>query len=66
VRVPFVGRVSMDMLALDVSAVPQIAPGDRVVLWGPELPVEEIAARLGTIGYEITCGVSQRVPYELR
>jgi alanine racemase len=66
VRVPFVGRVSMDMLALDVTAVPQVAPGDRVVLWGPELPVEEIAARLGTIGYEITCGVSQRVPYELR
>lgn len=36
--------------------------GDEAVLWGPELPVEEIAAHAGTIPYELLCAVSQRVP----
>jgi alanine racemase len=61
-RVPVVGRVSMDMIAVDVSDRVGVAVGDRAVLWGPELPVEEIAALAGTIPYELLCGVSQRVP----
>jgi len=65
-RAALVGRVSMDMLAVDVTGLPRVEPGDHVVLWGTDLPVEEIAACAGTIGYELVCGVSQRVPVELR
>jgi alanine racemase len=56
------GRVSMDMMALDVTDVPSVQPGDEAVLFGPELPVEEVAGHAGTIGYELLCAVSQRVP----
>jgi alanine racemase len=63
-RVPLVGRVSMDMIAADVSQLPHVAVGDRVELWGAALAVEELAAAGGTIAYELVCGVSQRVPIE--
>jgi alanine racemase len=56
------GRVSMDMIAVDVTAMPVVQVGDPVLLWGPELPVEEVAAHAGTISYELLCAVSQRVP----
>jgi alanine racemase len=61
------GRVSMDMLAIDVTDV-QRAPkvGDPVVLWGDGLPVEEIAMWAETIPYSLTCGISQRVAVDLR
>jgi alanine racemase len=62
---PLVGRVSMDMIAVDVTDVPA-AVGDTCMLWGPELPVENVAARAGTIAYELLCGVSQRVLLEVR
>lgn len=71
-RAPLVGRVSMDMIAVDVTDL-QLAPegglvhvGTPVVLWGDDLPVEEVARHAGTIPYELLCGVSQRVPLELR
>jgi alanine racemase len=64
--VPLVGRVSMDMIAVDISSLPAVNVGARATLWGPELPVEEIARNAGTIPYELLCGVSQRVPLELR
>jgi alanine racemase len=64
-RVPIVGRVSMDMIAVDVTGLPPVAVGDAVELWGPRLPVEELAASAGTIPYELVCAVSQRVPVEL-
>jgi alanine racemase len=64
-RAGVVGRVSMDMLAVDVGRLPAVRVGDAAVLWGPELPVEEIAAHAGTIPYELLCGVSQRVPLAL-
>lgn len=64
-RAGIVGRVSMDMLAVDVGNLPDVMVGDAAVLWGPELPVEEIAAHAGTIPYELLCGVSQRVPLAL-
>lgn len=65
-RSPLVGRVSMDMIAVDVSALPEVHVGTPAVLWGAGLAVEEIARHAGTIPYELLCGVSQRVPLELR
>jgi alanine racemase len=65
-RAPLVGRVSMDMIAVDVTDLPPVRVGSSVTLWGRDLPVEEIARQAGTIPYELLCGVSQRVPIELR
>ena len=65
-RAPLVGRVSMDMIAADITDLTGVHVGTPVVLWGPGLPVEEIALHAGTIPYELLCGVSQRVPLELR
>ncbi len=62
---PLVGRVSMDMIAVDVTELPGVEVGAAAQLWGPALPVEQVAARAGTIAYELLCGVSQRVPLEL-
>ena len=63
-RAPLVGRVSMDMLAVDVSGLEGVRVGTPVVMWGPGLPVEVVARRAGTIAYELLCSVSQRVPLE--
>jgi len=62
-RVPIVGRVSMDMITLDLREVADARVGDPVLLWGPGLPVEDIAARAGTIAYELLCGLTQRVRF---
>lgn len=62
-RVPICGRVSMDLLAIDLRGVPAAKVGDPVVLWGRGLPVEEVAAMAGTIGYELTCGITRRVRF---
>lgn len=66
VRAPLAGRVSMDMIALDLGGQPHARVGDPVVLWGDGLPVETIAAAAGTIAYELLCGVTGRVHVELR
>lgn len=63
VKCPVVGRVSMDMLAVDVSHLEHLQEGDSVVLWGEGLPVYEVAQSLGTISYTLTCGITQRVQY---
>lgn len=60
-RVPMIGRVSMDMICVDLRSQPEAHIGDPVVLWGEGLPVEEIAEAAGTIAYELLCGVTQRV-----
>jgi len=65
-RVPLIGRVSMDMLSVDLRSQPQARVGDPVVLWGEGLPVEEVARMAGTIGYELLCGVAPRVKVEVR
>jgi len=65
VRVPLIGRVAMDMISLDLRAVPTPAVGDPVVTWGPGLPVEEIARAAGTIPLELLCGVTQRVKFSV-
>lgn len=60
-----VGRVSMDMLTVDLSELPQAGPGSRVELWGPQVPVNRVAAGAGTIAYELLCNV-KRVRFEYR
>lgn len=65
-RYPLVGRVSMDMIAVDVTGAPKVAAGNRAIVWGDGLPVEDVAAHADTIPYELLCGVSQRVPIELK
>ncbi len=65
-RVPLAGRVSMDMIALDVSKIGSVALGDEVVLLGEQgdeiISCEEMADRAETIPYEIMCGVGSRAP----
>jgi len=60
-RVPLIGRVSMDMIAIDLADVPHVAVGDSVVLWGRGLPAEDVAQWADTIPYELVCAISQRV-----
>jgi alanine racemase len=59
------GRPSMDMLTIDVTGLPQVKVGDRVELWGREVPIERVAAACGTIAYELTCRVGRRVVYSV-
>lgn len=60
-RVPLIGRVSMDMITVDLNTQPEARPGDPVTLWGLGLPVEEIAQHADTIPYTLLCGITQRV-----
>lgn len=62
--VPLVGRVSMDMLCVDLRQQPDAKAGDPVQLWGRCLPVDAVAAHAGTISYEPLCNVNPRVPRE--
>ncbi|MEX2476106.1 alanine racemase [Marinobacter sp.] len=61
-RIRLIGRVSMDMLAVDLSAAPDAQEGDAVELWGGQVSVDEVASHAGTIGYELLTGVTARVP----
>jgi alanine racemase len=63
IRAPIVGRISMDMITIDLRNVPGANVGDRVTLWGSKLPVEEIARYAGTISYDLTCGMTKRVMF---
>lgn len=67
VRTRTLGRVSMDMLAVDLDPVPQADVGSEVTLWGRSghgatLPIDEVAHAAGTIGYELMCALAPRVP----
>lgn len=62
-RVPLVGRVSMDMITLDLRGCPEARVGDPAILWGVGLPVEEIARAASTIPYQLLCGVTARVDF---
>jgi alanine racemase len=63
---PIVGMVTMDVTLIDVSAIPGVAVGDEVVIFGrqgaSEISVYEVAERCGTISYDVTCGIGKRVP----
>ena len=56
-----VGRVSMDLMAIDLRGNPGARVGDPVTLWDEALPIEQVAAAAGTIGYELSCGITRRV-----
>ena len=58
---PVIGSVCMDMTMLDVSDIEGVQVGDEVIVFGSELPVEQVADWAGTIPYEIMTSVSQRV-----
>ena len=64
-KVPVIGNVSMDMIAVDLGASSSDTVGDIVTLWGPDLPVEEIAPWAGAIPYELVCGVMNREASEI-
>ena len=61
-RTETVGRVSMDMLACDLTDFPELGVDSPVVLWGEGLPADEVAAAAGTISYEMFCALARRVP----
>jgi alanine racemase len=67
-RHPLVGTVSMDNVTIELGPETDVEPGDEAVLIGDQgedaILAEELAARLGTINYEVTCGISARVPRE--
>jgi alanine racemase len=58
---PVIGTVCMDMFMVDVTALPSVKEGDEVIIFGKELPVQQLAEWAGTIPYEIMTGISQRV-----
>lgn len=60
-RTRTLGRVSMDMLYVDLSNLPQTDAGSRVVLWGEGMPIEEVARAAGTVSYELMCALTPRV-----
>jgi alanine racemase len=74
VRTQTVGRVSMDMITVDITDLPQAGLGSEVTLWGlPQqassaslesacISIDEVALSAGTVGYELMCGLSSRVP----
>lgn len=66
VRTGTVGRVSMDMLAVDLSGIADAGVGSHVVLWGEALPIDEVACAAGTIGYELMCALAPRVPVRVK
>ncbi len=61
-RAPMAGRVSMDMITVDLTGIEEARVGSPVVLWGEGLPVDEVATAAGTVGYELLCAVAPRVP----
>ena len=62
VRTKTAGRVSMDLITVDLSPVPNARVGSPVTLWGEGLPIDEVAAPSGTVGYELMCALAPRVP----
>lgn len=58
---PLIGRVSMDMITIDLTGITHVKLGDQVLLWGDGLPVEQIARHVNTIPYTLLCGITRRV-----
>lgn len=65
-KAPVIGNVSMDMMTIDVTDLPEVKLGSKVELWGKNLSVNDVARAFGTIGYELLCDVNQRVPRILK
>jgi alanine racemase len=62
VIVPLVGRVSMDMITVDLTDAPGARVGSAVELWGAQVPIDAVASHAGTVGYELMCALAPRVP----
>jgi alanine racemase len=62
-RAQTIGRVSMDMLAIDLTAIPAAQVGDVVTLWGDDVSLDEVAAHTGILSYNLTCSITARVPF---
>ena len=62
VRTKTAGRVSMDMITVDLSNIPDARVGTPVTLWGEGLPIDDVATAAGTVGYELMCALAPRVP----
>lgn len=60
IRTRLVGRVSMDMMTVDLTPIPGAHYGSEIVLWGEGLPIDEVAEAAGTLGYELMCALSKR------
>ena len=60
-RAPILGNVCMDMCMVDVTHIPDAQAGDSVVVFGEQMPLVELASRIGTIPYELLTNVSERV-----
>ena len=65
-RTATVGRVSMDMLVADITAIPEAGVGSPVTLWGEGLSCDEVATAAGTVSYELLCALAARVPQRER
>lgn len=65
VRTTLIGRVSMDMITVDLTPCPQAGIGSKVELWGDGVKIDEVASSAGTVGYELMCAVAPRVPVEV-
>jgi alanine racemase len=61
VKVGLIGRVSMDMITIDLTSIPQANIGTNVELWGSNIPIDDVAMLSDTVGYELMCAVAQRV-----
>jgi alanine racemase len=66
VRTRVVGRVSMDMLTVDLAPCPAARVGSSVELWGTQIRIDDVASGAGTIGYELMCALARRVPVGIR
>ncbi|OAT37551.1 alanine racemase [Proteus myxofaciens] len=64
-KTQLVGRISMDMLTIDVTDFADVTYGSSVELWGEHLPVDDVASACGTIGYELLCAIAPRVKVEI-
>jgi alanine racemase len=64
VIVPLAGRVSMDMITVDLTHAPDAVVGSRVELWGSKVPIDDVARLSGTVGYELMCALAPRVRVE--
>jgi len=65
-RTRTLGRVAMDLLCCDLTAMPDAGVGAPVVLWGEGMPADEVAAAAGTVSYELLCALAARVPVSER
>ena len=66
IRTTLVGKVSMDMITVDLTPCPQAGIGTPVELWGKEIKIDDVASHCGTVGYELMCALAQRVPVTVR